>query len=213
MNKILIAATLLFSSTIANAEGTNFNYTTLGVSAGSTNISPPLCLSAATCYSSFANVGISGSYQFKGDFDSIYLSLSSSAGASPSNGVDFTESTGSAGINFVKAMNNVFDITGGVASLSATDKACAGSNCVSVSNTGVGLFFSAHAWASDAKNFAIDINVNSSKYSQSASLYNGSGVALNYYATKNHAFGAAYASSSYNGVIATSESLNYVYHF
>ena len=139
MIKILFTAILLFSSTFANAEITNFSYTTLGVNAGSTNISPSLCLSATTCYSSFANFGIRGSYQFNGDFDWLYLSLSSSDGASSSNGVDFRESVGSAGINFVKALNNVFDFVGGIEYLSATDEVCASSNCVLISDKGVGF--------------------------------------------------------------------------
>jgi hypothetical protein len=213
MNKILLTAILLFSSTIANAEGTNFSYTTLGVSAGSTNITPPLCLTANTCYSSFTNFGINGSYQFNGDFDWLYLSLSSSDGASSNNGVDFRESVGSVGINFVKAINNVFDIIGGVESLSATDEACVGSNCVSVSDKGVGLIFGAQAWASDAKSLAIGININFSKLSQSTSASNGSGVGLNYYGTKNHAVGAAYGTSNSNGITATSVGVSYAYHF
>jgi hypothetical protein len=54
MKKVIFAAMLLGTTTFANAENTNFSYTTLGT---------PLC-STNVCFSSFGNAGVNGSYQF-----------------------------------------------------------------------------------------------------------------------------------------------------
>ena len=212
MKKILFTAILLCITTFANASETNFSYSTLGVSAGSTNISPTIC-SGSTCFSNFANLGLSGSYQFNGDVNWLVLSLGSGASKASSNGIDLTASVGSVGINFVKAITNTVDVGGGIASLSSTVKACSSSICASVDDTGVGYFVGANIWLSDAKNLAASIQIDSSKYSKSTSSSSGYGLSLSYYVTKNNALSVYYSSSSNSGTTATSVDVGYAYHF
>lgn len=216
MKRILFAAILLGTTTLVNANETNFSYTTLGVEVGSTTLTPstPICV-GASCISNvnFTNFGLSGSYQFNGDLDWLVLSLGSEAGVTSLYGIDLTVSVGSLGINFVKAISDTVDIGGGVASLSSTVKACIGSTCVSEEDTGVGYIIGGEAWLNDAKNVSASIAVNRSKYSKDTTSTNGYGLGLDYYATKNHAVSASYSHSSSDGNSASSVMLGYAYHF
>ena len=212
MKRVIFTAMLLGATIFANAEATNFSFTTLGVNGGSTTLGTPACL-VNTCFSSFGDGGISGSYQFNGDLDWLILALDSSAGFSSGNSYKLTESVGSAGMQFVKAISDKVDIGAGIDSLSSTLQICSASNCASVNDTGVGYFVAAKAWINDAKNLSATIELDSSKYTQDTSSTNGYGLALGYYATKNNELSLAYSASSNNGNTSSSVIAAYSYHF
>jgi hypothetical protein len=214
MKKVFLISLLLCSSTFASAEGTNFNYSALGLSGGQTTLGTPLCSSSLnTCFNSFADFGLQGSYQFDDNFDWLVFSLGSSAGLSSDNGYVLTESVGSFGINIVKAISDRLDIGAGVDSLSSTVKLCNGSKCASVEDTGVGYFIGLKAWLDETRTISISMAANSSKYTQNTDATNGYGLTIGYYPTKNHELSAGYSSSSNNGFTSSAALVGYTYHF
>jgi hypothetical protein len=213
MKKVIFAAMLLGTTTFANAENTNFSYTTLGVSGGATTLGTPLC-STNVCFSSFGNAGVNGSYQFNDNtLDWLVLTLSSSAGVSNGKGYKLSESDGAAGLNFVKAISNTVDIGAGIESLSSTIQLCSGSNCVSTNDTGVGYGVSVKGWLNDAKNLTATVLLDTYKYSENTSNTNGYSLALGYYADKNNELSLSYGAANNNSNTSSTVMAAYTYHF
>jgi hypothetical protein len=213
MSKVLFTAMLLSMINLANAESTNFSYSTLGVSGGSTTLGTALC-SSTYCYKSFGNAGISGSYQFNDNFDWLVLSVASGASlANGNNGDKLTESDGSSGINIVKAISNTVDFGVGINSLSSTVQYCTNSNCTSTNDTGVDYFVGLKGWLNETRNLSVTVEFDSYKYTQDTSSTSGYGLALGYYPTKNSELSFAYSSATNSVNTSSTATVAYTYHF
>lgn len=204
---LAIAALSLLGSTVAQADPTNFSYTSLSAGLGSEQYKDPVCVIANECHDKFGTINLGGAYQFADNWLVVSLDVRGKGSSTPNTTLSGGEST--LGLSIVKGIGEHIDVLAKVSAISYSNESCWGSLCVKSEDTGNMFTAGLKAWFDTSKSFAGYLKVNSIKYSKSTESVTQTDFGASYYFNRNHELGLNFGVHKYG----SQSSLGYAYHF
>lgn len=204
---LAFAALTLLGSTVAQADPSNFSYTTLSVGLGKEHLKDPVCIIPSECHNDLGLINLGGAYQFADDWLVVSLDIQGTGSSKPNT--TLSGGASNLGLSVVKAIGEHIDVLAKVSALSYTNESCWGSLCTKVDDTGNMFTAGINAWFDSGKSFAGYLRANSIKYSKSSQSITQTEFGASYYFNRSHELGLNFGVTDND----TQSSLRYAYHF
>lgn len=203
---LAIAALSLLGSTVAQADPTNFSYTSLSAGLGQDHYKDSFC-NFGDCTDKLAAINLGGAYQFADNWLVASLDILGVGTTTPNT--TFSGSVSMLGLSIVKGIGEQIDVMAKISALSSKSESCMGSLCYKYDDTGNMFTVGLKAWFDSSKSFAGHLRVNSIKYSKATESTTQTEFGGSYYFNRNHELGLNFGVTKDD----TLSMLAYSYHF